>query len=663
MLVAGDASAAADRAAGTSRAPAPAIAASPSARVAGRRQAHTTAWPTASAPTTQTSAAASSGGPKPTCRSASSKRVATNAAAWPGPPPSGTNSGAQTVRIAELSPGAARSRYAAPSTSAVIAPSPTVHARRRRSRVSSALAARASSTAMDTSTAAWLTSSAGTQIRHSTARRPGLQRASSRAASASSSRVTNTSALYCLRLWLASELGASAAASAATTAWGRPSARPSSHAAATAATPNASGRTRSRSGGPMCGTRRSSHVQPSGVEEVNIRIWPSGARTESATQPSSSHRSCENRYPGRLETTASPHRLSSASPSSSRAAAGRACRATPPSSAVPAAWIASTPRRRGEVEGGADRQGEGAIASGPRRPAVRGRATGLHQPYLVAKQGREQSGLLRPCRRVGERGLLSDRLGGVAGLDDPQAVRAQTVGGLRGRALDAAAVEHGQPQVGQREALAVGQADRRELRGVGGDRLHQDRRLGPGRDVAGPLGAAGVYPHVHRVPVQLADAPGQRDRRAGPQGVVGLHVVGHDVGDLHQLGQVDQVAGGGDLLHHRPEELLLPADAAEVRVDVPGPHERQRLDAIHVVAAGVHVQVGEAVVEPVPGLVAEAHPADRVDHLEEAGEVDLGIMVDRHAEVLLDGLDQQRRAAEGVGGVDLVGAVAGDVDL
>ena len=43
-------------------------------------------------------------------------------------------------------------------------------------------------------------------------------------------------------------------------------------------------------------------------------------------------------------------------------------------------------------------------------------------------------------------------------------------------------------------------------------------------------------------------------------------------------------------------------------------------------------------------------------------EVDLDQVVDRDAEVLLDRLDRQRGAAEGVGGVDLVAAVARDVD-
>ena len=54
--------------------------------------------------------------------------------------------------------------------------------------------------------------------------------------------------------------------------------------------------------------------------------------------------------------------------------------------------------------------------------------------------------------------------------------------------------------------------------------------------------------------------------------------------------------------------------------------------------------------------------AERVDQLREVLEVDLDEVVDLDAEVLLDGADRERRAAERVGRVDLVRAVAGDVD-
>ena len=64
-------------------------------------------------------------------------------------------------------------------------------------------------------------------------------------------------------------------------------------------------------------------------------------------------------------------------------------------------------------------------------------------------------------------------------------------------------------------------------------------------------------------------------------------------------------------------------------------------------------------------LRLDRDPAERVDELREVLEVDLDEVVDLEpvAEERLDGLDRQRRAAERVGGVDLVDAVPRDVDL
>ena len=58
-------------------------------------------------------------------------------------------------------------------------------------------------------------------------------------------------------------------------------------------------------------------------------------------------------------------------------------------------------------------------------------------------------------------------------------------------------------------------------------------------------------------------------------------------------------------------------------------------------------------------------PPERVDELGEVLEVDLDEVVDLEpvAEEGLDGLDRERGAAERVGGVDLVDAVARDLDL
>ena len=61
-----------------------------------------------------------------------------------------------------------------------------------------------------------------------------------------------------------------------------------------------------------------------------------------------------------------------------------------------------------------------------------------------------------------------------------------------------------------------------------------------------------------------------------------------------------------------------------------------------------------------PLLRADRDAADGVDDVHEAAEPDLDVVVDVDAGVLLDGPDQQLRAAEREGGVDLGGAVARD---
>jgi len=155
---------------------------------------------------------------------------------------------------------------------------------------------------------------------------------------------------------------------------------------------------------------------------------------------------------------------------------------------------------------------------------------------------------------------------------------------------------------------------------------------------------------------EVAELAGQGEGRRCAQRLVGREVVGGHVGHVHQPGQAGQAALAGHLGHDRPHELLLAADAAEVGVDVPGPHEGQRLHPVHLVAAGGHVQVGVAVVQAAAAAVAEGDAAEGVDHLQEAGEVDLGVVVDGQPGRLPNGPDQEAGAAEGEGGVDLGGA-------
>src|SRR5690606_5807395 len=102
-------------------------------------------------------------------------------------------------------------------------------------------------------------------------------------------------------------------------------------------------------------------------------------------------------------------------------------------------------------------------------------------------------------------------------------------------------------------------------------------------------------------------------------------------------------AGAGDLGDHLAQEALLAGDAAEVAVDVASTHERQRLRAVEVHAAGVDVQPGPGVAQRL--LDVEGHPADRVDGVDEAGEVHLHVVVDGDAGELLDRVHQALRAA------------------
>ena len=114
------------------------------------------------------------------------------------------------------------------------------------------------------------------------------------------------------------------------------------------------------------------------------------------------------------------------------------------------------------------------------------------------------------------------------------------------------------------------------------------------------------------------------------------------------------------LLHDGGEELPLalgPADVA-ARVGVAGAHVAQGVLAVEDLAALLEVDAGLLVVHV--ELHADVDAADAVDDGGEPAEADLDVAVDVQVGDLLDGLDQQVRAAEGEGGVDLVAAVARD---
>ena len=130
--------------------------------------------------------------------------------------------------------------------------------------------------------------------------------------------------------------------------------------------------------------------------------------------------------------------------------------------------------------------------------------------------------------------------------------------------------------------------------------------------------------------------------------------------------QVQQRARRGQAVGDRLQDALLAQPAREVVVGRVGgvlAHARvgQRVAAVEVQPAapeapGVAV---EAVRDDLLGVVDRDAP-ERVDELAEAREVDQHDVVDRDARERLHGLDRERGAAERVGDVDAIVAVARD---
>jgi hypothetical protein len=98
----------------------------------------------------------------------------------------------------------------------------------------------------------------------------------------------------------------------------------------------------------------------------------------------------------------------------------------------------------------------------------------------------------------------------------------------------------------------------------------------------------------------------------------------------------------------------------------------ERVLALELLVARVHVDrrvvLAARVVVEVVAVDVDVDPADVVDDLAEAAEVDLDDVVDLErlagpGEQLLDGLDGQPRPTQLVGRVDAVAPVAGDGDL
>ena len=155
------------------------------------------------------------------------------------------------------------------------------------------------------------------------------------------------------------------------------------------------------------------------------------------------------------------------------------------------------------------------------------------------------------------------------------------------------------------------------------------------RDGDEPDVAAGHPPELGDEPVEVP--PAVKD-----------DVPGDGVDEPADRARVGQRPGRQHPARQAGEERLLAGDAIQVPAleAVALPDEGERVGAADDLRA-----CGE--VDPGPDLVlgpleAHRHPADRLGHLDEPGEVDLRVVVDRELRELLDGRDQ--RAAAGVAG-------------
>jgi hypothetical protein len=157
--------------------------------------------------------------------------------------------------------------------------------------------------------------------------------------------------------------------------------------------------------------------------------------------------------------------------------------------------------------------------------------------------------------------------------------------------------------------------------------------------------------------------PAEVDQGAERQAGIDGEVLAGRGDEVLDPSRVRQGALGQEPVDDPAHERLLVADAGVVCVGegMSFSHERQCLFTVEVVLAGDDLVRGRPVDrEGLRGVDGDA--SECVGHPREAGEVDLGHVVDPDVEELLDRLHREGDPAPGVRGVDLRRAVAGDVD-
>ena len=173
--------------------------------------------------------------------------------------------------------------------------------------------------------------------------------------------------------------------------------------------------------------------------------------------------------------------------------------------------------------------------------------------------------------------------------------------------------------------------------------------------VADDVGRDGAIERIRLevVGVERSEAPAEVEQVAGGQLLVDRDAAEADVDEAVERAGVARapLAGPAERL---ADERLLATDAPDVgesEVDLPlavdqllvgaGADEGQRLHGVEGDAAGAaDVEAGL----PVAGGIGEVdgHAVDRLDQFPERGEVDLHVVVDVDAEVLVDRADEQQ---------------------